>query len=72
FLVWRRRKGVTSVLIAIFIGTFLGFILEFQQIYIIGRTFNPVDAYLNIAGAIVGLVVAVIVLIRQDKMDLVK
>jgi len=67
FLVWKRKNGVSALVAILLIGISSGLILEFQQNYIVGRTFNPVDAYLNAGGTVFGAVFVVYLLGRIDE-----
>ena len=57
FLLWKKDNRVISILMGLIIGVLVAFMTEFQQQFIPGRTFNPVDAYFNVSGSFVGIVV---------------
>ncbi|MCD6565454.1 MAG: VanZ family protein [Bacteroidales bacterium] len=60
FLIWRIKINlnptITIVLLTLLIGMATGFIDEFHQKIIIGRTFNPIDMLSNFLGVITGVV----------------
>jgi len=60
FLIWRIKNNLNPTIIIIFltllIGMATGFVDEFHQKIIIGRTFNPIDMLSNFLGVIAGVV----------------
>ncbi len=61
FLLWKEENPLLSVIIILAIGAFVAFMTEFQQIYIPGRAYNPVDMYYNVSGVGVGILIALAV-----------
>ena len=59
FLIWRIKNNLNPTIIIIFltllIGMATGFVDEFHQKIIIGRTFNPIDMLSNFLGVIAGV-----------------
>lgn len=58
FLLWRKDNWLRSLMVIIALGLFIAYITEFQQIFIVGRTYNPVDFYFNASGVIVGVLLS--------------
>ena len=58
FLLWRKDNWFSSVVLIVAAGLFIGWMTEFQQNFIPGRTYNPVDFYFNATGAIIGVLLS--------------
>ena len=60
FLIWRIKINLNPtiiiILLTLFIGMTIGFVDEFHQKIITGRTFNPIDMLSNFLGVIAGVV----------------
>lgn len=52
-LKFKRRKELLAL--SLIIGTIYAASLELIQLFVPGRTFNPIDMYLNIAGLLLGI-----------------
>ncbi|MBA7529045.1 hypothetical protein ES705_21237 [subsurface metagenome] len=59
FLIWRIKINlnptITIILLTLLIGMATGFVDEFHQKIIAGRTFNPIDMLSNFLGVIAGV-----------------
>ncbi len=59
FLIWRIKNNLNPtiiiILLTLLIGMAIGFVDEFHQKIIIGRTFNPIDMLSNFLGVIAGV-----------------
>lgn len=59
FLMWRIKKNlnptITIILLTLIIGMTTGFLDEFHQKIITGRTFNPIDMLFNFLGVLTGV-----------------
>ena len=59
FLIWRIKNNlnptITIILLTLLIGMATGFVDEFHQKIINGRTFNPIDMLSNFLGVITGV-----------------
>ena len=69
FLFWQLGKGLQSNILFILL-TLLGGLLiatadEYHQIWIPGRTFNPMDMYANYAGLLAGILFSSIILAKS-------
>ena len=60
FLIWRIKINLNPtiiiILLTLLIGMATGFVDEFHQKIITGRTFNPIDMLSNFLGVIAGVV----------------
>ena len=60
FLIWRIKINLNPtiliILLTLLIGMATGFVDEFHQKIIIGRTYNPIDMLANFLGVIAGVV----------------
>ena len=59
FLIWRIQNNLNPtiiiILLTLLIGMATGFVDEFHQKIITGRTFNPIDMLSNFLGVIAGV-----------------
>ena len=59
FLMWRIKNNLNPtiiiILMTLFIGMATGFVDEFHQKIITGRTFNPIDMLSNFLGVLTGV-----------------
>ena len=59
FLIWRIKNNLNPtiiiILLTLLIGMATGFVDEFHQKIITGRTFNPIDMLSNFLGVIAGV-----------------
>lgn len=57
YILWRGKDGLRSVVVILLLGGIIAYMTEFQQQFITGRTYNPVDGFFNLSGAFVGVLV---------------
>ncbi len=73
FLFWKGGKGYRIskpfVLITFISVLLIATLDEFHQIWIPGRTFNPVDMYANYTGIIIGFLFSLIVLTKLQPVN---
>lgn len=56
FLLWKNKRKVLYPILALGIGISVAVLTEFQQLFIPGRTCNPVDMFYSGLGVLVGVV----------------
>ncbi len=64
FVLWQHSKKTTKKTVYLWFllfGIIYGFLTEFAQKYIPGRTFNWNDSFNNVAGIVIGVVAAYII-----------